>query len=355
MTHAQRVFSPDDHFPQFDLQHRLDTMADGYGITPNAKDVPGIIDLFLERERRLLRNDVRLLWEGEGSNLLANSLLGTPEIRSALSISDNQFQQMLEMKKEYIYAPERRETLERTVSMVAIRDGEREEITETLMFLNADQLSEIMSFVFDNTLTSEQKQNKNEMLTAFIAEAPFLSENMFEALDLTDAQRQQMESIKKEFAPEFEAVLEEFVDKHMILLGKVLEESWKTGELVKGITIRGKQDIERRLMAEDPVYQRTLNEIQTGTNVFSTRFRTRLYDVLTDEQWKRLQDLINNPPEHVRIVLNKLRRQSGKVEEANGVWTPGPNSWRPGDPIPEEYRQERNKRTGRGFPRAEDF
>jgi hypothetical protein len=97
--------------------------------------------------------------------------------------------------------------------------------------------------------------------------------------------------------------------------------------------------------------------MHTRTIVFSTQFRIRLYDVLTDAQWSRLQELINNPPEHVKVLLNKLKGLSDEDEKSAeptipNVWVPGPGSWRPGDALPEAYRIERNTRL-RQFPRGE--
>jgi len=77
--------------------------------------------------------------------------------------------------------------------------------------------------------------------------------------------------------------------------------------------------------------------------------------VLTDEQWKRLQELIDHPSELAKIVLKKLKEDRGESEEGKnpgGGWQPGPGSWRPGDAIPEAYRQERNTRGN--FPRTEN-
>jgi Ni/Co efflux regulator RcnB len=83
---------------------------------------------------------------------------------------------------------------------------------------------------------------------------------------------------------------------------------------------------------------------------------TKMFDVLTDEQWARLQKLIDNPPEHAKAYAKKLKEQMGESEKTGGAWQPGPNSWRPGDPIPEQYRQQREEQRTRqrpGFPRSE--
>jgi Ni/Co efflux regulator RcnB len=110
--------------------------------------------------------------------------------------------------------------------------------------------------------------------------------------------------------------------------------------------------IRKKLLAEDPEYKKIYEEIQSQGKAFSTKFKTKMFDVLTDEQWARLQQLIDNPPEHARAFRNRLQKQRGEAEK-KGEWMPGPNSWRPGDPIPEQYRQQRNERQG-SFPRGEN-
>jgi hypothetical protein len=67
----------------------------------------------------------------------------------------------------------------------------------------------------------------------------------------------------------------------------------------------------------------------------------KLFDVLTDEQWVRLQDLIDNPPEHAKALRERLRDYN---EQAAQTWQPSATPWMTGEAIPESYRQERNAR-----------
>jgi hypothetical protein len=63
--------------------------------------------------------------------------------------------------------------------------------------------------------------------------------------------------------------------------------------------------------------------------------------------------LIDNPPEYIKKTIMQQRKEREELDNINGkpeVGQPGPNSGRPGDPIPEGYRQERQER-GR-FPRV---
>jgi hypothetical protein len=98
--------------------------------------------------------------------------------------------------------------------------------------------------------------------------------------------------------------------------------------------------------------------MQANGRAFAAQFKIQMFDVLTDEQWFRLQELIDNPPEHALLFRRHLRGQSDESEEPEEAtvadeWVPGPNSWRPGDALFEEYRIERNTRQ-RQFPRGEE-
>ena len=179
-------------------------------------------------------------------------------------------------------------------------------------------------------LTPEQNQKILETQLANMMHMPVFSPRAFEALNLTDAQRKQMAQIKKELEPEFEETLENRVKEYRTL---------------------------RQMKRESPEYQKISEKIQAQSRAFATKFKIAMFDVLTDEQWGRLQNLIDNPPEHALIFRKALKELSGESEEnkeseESDVWVPGPNSWRPGDAIPMQYRLERNTR-GR-FPRGEE-
>jgi len=210
------------------------------------------------------------------------------------------------------------------------------ETIERILYL-MEKTTETQGSLFHNAATSameevlspEHLQQIQETLLANMAEIPFVTPSMFEVLNLTDVQKEQMEQIKKELEPEFEAALE----------------NWMTGYKTL-----------QKMTAEDPEHKKIVTEIQSKGQAFAIRFRTRMFDVLSDEQWVRLQNLIDNPPEHALIFRKALKELSGEDDESkgeeSGEWVPGPNSWRPGDAIPMQYRLERNTR-GR-FPRGEE-
>jgi len=303
--------------------------------------------------RAMMTGIFRQFWDGRGANIITIAALQDSDFRTVWGVSDEQMEQIEEqmttamesMQEQIVESLGIRELMEEMETLSSDREdyaearqrieaelmqktsGHMEEIGETIASLVVNTLADAM----DDVLTSEQQQTIGESLLANLAELPIMSPSVFEALGLTDAQRQQMEWIKRELEPEFEETLEKWMDGSLAAMRKSMD---------------------------DPEFKRIGEEMQALSRAFSTQFRTRMFDVLTDEQWFRLQELIDNPPEHALILRKLLREHLDTGEETaqtteaeDGRWMPGPGSWQPGDAIPEAYRIERNER--RRFPREE--
>ena len=334
-------------------------------------------DLFRQWEHPLMQQIVkkqhetaiRSFWDGRGPGIIIMGFLDDPDVRTALDFSDEQYQRFVTDRSTPLHDRPEFQTflmeeaeIQQRISeyaqagnMQAIEDLMSDAaIQEKMLALTERVTSLAMELVFadlDNNLTPEQKRKIGEAHLAFMSEVPIISPNIFEALHLTDAQKRQMEAVKEELAPDFEAVLENFVNGQIALMSKEYAELERQGSILPGLGHRP-QAIARQLMAEDPEYKRIYDDTLSCSMTFSTQFRTRMFDVLTDEQWQRLQNLIDNPPPHARIFIQRVREQRGETEESKSdVWMPGPGSWRPGDPLPESYRQQRNTR-GR-FPQPQ--
>ena len=305
-------------------------------------------------EMDVMKGLYRSLWNNQTANFTVMELLDNADIRKAWEISDEQMQQYEDRKNDKL-----NDLVQRLVKMgvvekkvVAVTKNENgegvvfaalatpiEEMTVLEFTLGENENAEnfgslVMDAVSDaieGVLTPQQWQNIRESQLANMDEMSLITPDMFEALDLTDAQRQEMAKIKKELEPEFEAVLDDFING-IIALQDESEDAPKRKQKQEEVMSKGKE--------------------------FSTNFKMQMFDVLSDEQWKRLQHLIANPPEHAKIFRAKLREQNGESEAVASekpemeVWQPGPNSWKPGDAIPEKYRIERNER-GK-FPRVEE-
>ena len=309
-------------------------------------------------QRRLkeeIKGDLYAQWDGEDFSSMTRWLLRDPDpyMRHALGISDEQSQQFEAMwsRGRRVTDPEHMELMneESEIRRMAQNNPDMavdEELANRYFEIwrkgrawniHADHEDTI------NLLTPEQIHKIREIQLALMDEQPLFSPNAFDILNLTDAQKQQMQEIKKELEPEFEKKIEMIADGQVIL-SAILREL-RGGSLAIEDQMRAHQKLR-----EHPEYKRIEAERRGIEKVFSVKFRIQMFDVLTDEQWARLQHLIDNPPPHAVIFLNKLRERRGEAERAGG-WQPGPGSWQPGMPIPEEYRQQRNME--RRFPRQQ--
>jgi hypothetical protein len=294
--------------------------------------------------------------EWNGAMYFVVGMLVNPEFREAWNVSDEQHQQIEDITRgvwihEYRKIPEYR-TIEKEMriqmSDPLMRNADEKTRMDKILEFE-ERLSviriEVQTKALDNLLTAEQKQKIREYQLADMSRQTFFPAGAFEALGLTDGQREQIEIIKKEFEPEFETSLEDYVSGRHRELGR------KYHGLVEQMGLdktKYHHAVHNKLMAEDPVYQRLHNEVTSQRERFVTQFKIKIFDVLTDEQWNRLQKLIDDPPEY----LKAFRKKIADAVEKSQTWTPGPDSWQPGDPIPEHYRQERNMRSR--FPRVEN-
>jgi uncharacterized protein (DUF1778 family) len=183
-----------------------------------------------------------------------------------------------------------------------------------------------------------------------MSEYPFISPNMFEVFDLSDAQKKQLVAIKKAMEPEFDKLIDQYLDGHMKFseaMDKELEgkfEGVTTSEEQQRIVDKAQDKIRK----SNPEHQRAMHDVMESGKKLAENLKIKMFDVLTDEQWNRMVDLIDNPPDYAKKMIAQLREHLGVNDSKPGEWAPGPNSWRPGDPIPEGYRQQRSE--GR-FPR----
>ena len=309
--------------------------------------------------KNLTKSVIRASWHG-GSNLSVEASLQDPDIRSAWDVSEEQHQQMLGMLSRPLDEDPEYQKLMEELQAIGIQNQNDLQNADEATRRKAEDLAnkllaltmKLRSDAINNALTPEQKQKISESLLANMGET-LVSPQMFEILNLTDAQKQQMKTIQNELDPEFEKFLEKIAEGSAIFTAKMFDEMARQ----KGPDIRDRaayrewqQAIQRKLM-EDLANKRMMDEIMSQNREFSTSFKMKMFDVLTDEQWARLQNLIDNPPAHAKVHLRKLKEQQGESEQSGG-WIPGPGAWRPGtSAIPEQYRQERNGR--RQWPRGE--
>ena len=294
---------------------------------------------------QLDKEDSKFVYRSQWNGLFTYRMMrDIADLQDIMGITDEQLRQIreirdsIEIRNEFYQTPEFRAMKEeenafmRSSFMQNADEETRVKIISEFRERDHTTIAKLQTEAIEKLLTTEQKRQIQEYQLALMSSAswrPFGSLHALEVLNLTDVQKQEIERIKKEFDPEFEKSLEVYVNASKIVSDKFNEARRQEG----GGDMRA---IQARLLAEDSEYKKRYDEMRTVEGAFMTQFRLKVFDVLTDEQWDRLLEIVDHPP------LTRMRA------ERAGIWVPGPGSWRPGMPVPEEYRQRRN--TERRFP-----
>ena len=127
----------------------------------------------------------------------------------------------------------------------------------------------------------------------------------YEALDLSEEQREELKKIREEETAQSKEDLEAFFSDAVMTM-EMMEKS------------------ETRL----------------------TKVRERIREILTPEQRKRLEQLEEEIPKKLEALKAKRQNElQGEAPKAEEPWKPGPDSWKPGEPIPEHLQApEQNRR-----------
>jgi hypothetical protein len=204
----------------------------------------------------------------------------------------------------------------------------------------------------EETLTPEQMREVRKLEMQLMAEVGMPFPTMFEILDLTDEQKKEMDSIVDEMKPEYERLVKEF------LMLESEEKYSKYRSELKGKTFASLEELHKSLgeiksrfsMASAESNKRGMDFMDRGTKL-GTLLQDRMMNVLTDEQLDKMQEIMDETPVVIKKFLDRIKAMR-EFQQKLPVYTPGPDSWRPGMPLPEQFKEER-KRTGRGFPRSE--
>ncbi len=335
-------------------------------VTASAQDGPEMNTPVMQRvQRNAMKQNMRTFWDGNGTNLMAINLIQQDEFRQGIGVTNEQQQRLhLAMKSMGDNLPndpevkpirEEVDRLARSMPGGPFGENVSDETRERFFGLQL-QIQDIavrrMGGVVQQNLTPEQLKKVNEFQIATMSENPIISPGMFEALDLSPDQRKQLETIKKEMEPEFEKNMDKLVDAQFRIKERIQGE---LDDKLAGVTDPEQRkkisdEILKKALAVDPEVQKLEKEILGSSREFATKLKTRMFDVLTDEQMDRMTDLIDNPPDYVKKLLDRARRERRERETVLGEWTPGLDSWKPGDPIPEEYLEQRKERK-KNFPK----
>jgi len=316
-----------------------------------------------QMQKNGMKQMMNSFWNGDGSNLMAIGLLQQDEFREGIGVSKEQHQKigdvmsnMMRMHEDPDFKPFQDEMNKLMTETPGGPFGEnaseetRQKFFDLQMKMQMTMVEKMANSVSEN-LTADQLKKVKEFQISMMSEIPIVSPSMFEALDLSDAQKKQLEGIKKELEPEFEKLVDKMADTQWKFSVKLQDE---LEDQLDGVTDPEEQqkimqEIVNKIRKSNPELQRESDEMTESGKAFANSLKFRMFDVLTDEQMERLAELVDNPPEYVKKVIAHIRKQMGEDDsQAGGEWKPGPNSWKPGDAIPEEYRQQREERR---FPR----
>jgi len=368
-----------DQYNQADEAQRMVAMQNAMAARQALMRSPAVMQAQSNAQRQMMNS----LWDGNRSMHITLGFLQREDFREGVGISEEQLQRIMQSPHNLLENDPRVRQIREEMMEFQTQNGDpffgenaseatRRQFVELQMRMETtvqDFIMETTTNAMQQNLAPEQIQRIKEAQISTMSAVPIISPSMFEALDLSDAQKRQLDGIKNEMQPEFEKRVNAMVDMQMTqrTMQKNVQESL---ERINQIT---DPDERRRLLENlqatidrvSPEIHRAMHEVQETGRAFSDALKFRMFDVLTDAQWSRMVDLIDNPPEYIRKMFaerNAVGQQSGQSPDSGwvpgadawqpGGWVPGADAWRPGDTIPEGYRIERNTR--RGFPRGEE-
>jgi len=200
----------------------------------------------------------------------------------------------------------------------------------------------------EETLLPEQMLQVRKLEMQMMSEFGFLFPAMFDPLDLTDDQKEEMNQIAQEMEAEFDRLTMEqalFKSERLVAMyGSLREKSYTSIEEFN----ESLQNLQRLFVPSETLRKKGEDLHARGTR-FVTLLQHRLMNVLTDEQLDKMQKILDETPDLIKRLIASRRAARESQEKAPG-YVPGADSWRPGMPLPVEFKEER--RTGR-FPRSE--
>ena len=199
----------------------------------------------------------------------------------------------------------------------------------------------------EETLTQGQMLQVRKLEMQLMPEIGIPFPSMFDPLDLTDDQKKEMNKITDEMKAEYDRLTQEaatlkaerLAATYQSLQGKVFTSQ---ADFDKAL-----QDVHRQYVPSEEILKKYKDLRERGTK-FTTLLQTRLMDVLTDEQLDKMAQILAETPKFIKKVRAEFQANQ-KAQQKLPTYVPGPDSWRPGDPVPEKFKEER--KAGR-FPRS---
>ena len=326
------------------------------------------------------------MWDGNGASRSMQPFVFNDEFRQGIGLTNEQHEQLTFMyskngtlghwyRSRALTNPELAALLEESDRLHSSRrdDPYQERLTEETKRAiianhektNAIYRTETQKDV-ENLLSPKQMQAVREYELAMMREMPILNPSMFECLDLTDDQREQMAVIKKGLEPVFSQIVEEFVkaeDELQMLKfdlfevvgikfdenGRIVDENGRSLDDDRE-AIKEKMELMEKKISENVEMRTRMERLSERARGFMQDFKFNMFDVLTDAQLAKMQRIIDNPKEYVKKVRDRMQKERAEREKQNNQWQPGPGAWKPGDSIVPEYIEQRQQRSR--FPRT---
>ena len=310
-------------------------------------------DVMRQSQISQMKSAHQSFWTGRGTDLMLFGFVQHDEFKEALGVTAEQEAELKNAGHSFHTNPEVSALMVELQKFQAdpyFENASQETIQAfltgqaRLAQLMLENIHQEMGRIF----TADQKRQLQEILISGMEFIPILNPEMFEALDLTDEQRSEIKAIQEELAAEFETVANDLAEGQYAGLDLIYQQMKKDG-----VTAANMQELYDRaeetvvkLRAQGIDYKAAGKDKINRAQEFVKKFKFQMFDVLTDAQMDKLSDLINNPPKHAKVIVARLKKNHEARSKA-GAWQPGAHSWQPGDPVPEEYTEQRKAR----FPR----
>ena len=208
-------------------------------------------------------------------------------------------------------------------------------------FLHAAMQKEIQEI-----LTPEQmlQLRKLEMQLMPALGVPFPA--MFDPLDLTDEQKKEMNKITEEMKTEYDKLIIEALVWDSERISSMYEplrgKSFASQEEFQKACEEARKTWEATVARSSEAQHKKFVEHMKRGIEFTTLLQTRLMNVLTDEQLDKMQTILDETPMFAKKIIATIKIMQAAAK-LSPTYVPGPDSWRPGDPVPEQFKEERQR------------
>jgi hypothetical protein len=273
--------------------------------------------------------------------------LSQPEGRKSFGVSDSQHQEMLIISRP----PKDGEVPEIDALKKQLQESQNakdtQKASEIGMQIGMTQMR-FQSKRFFDAVPPEVQQKFKETQLATIESNPFVASSAYEALGISAEQKKKIDAAYKELEPTVENTLGGIIDAIPKMNSKINDYLEKNSPVITdGKEFSDKMNEARKYLADnDPEFKKITDDIKNSLKQMTVQCKFKIYDLLTDEQLKKLQDLTDNPPEYIQFAnkrLKELQESVGMREGSSGGSQDFLNSWKPGEPIPPEYKEHRKQ------------